>query len=229
MQIASQRRKAALARVPEVARRAIEQSGVSGVAPGELLGSSSVTTRGNADLLSFTVENGDPDVAATLVNAYAGAYTEYRLELDTASLANARKDLERNLAELRQQGATDTSLYRSLAQKVQELRTMELLQTRAEVVKTATSGAQVAPTPRRNAMLGAALGLLLGLGAVFLWEALDRRVRDEEEIHRRSTCRCSRGFLLLVARASRCSTTPQTRTPRRCDGCGRASSSRTST
>jgi Mrp family chromosome partitioning ATPase len=61
---------------------------------------------------------------------------------------------------------------------------MELLQTRAEVVKTADGGVQVAPTPRRNAVFGAALGLLLGLAAVFLWDALDRRVRDEDEIQR---------------------------------------------
>jgi Mrp family chromosome partitioning ATPase/capsular polysaccharide biosynthesis protein len=176
--------QAALARVPEVARRAVQRAGVSGVGPGDLLASSSVTTRGNADLLSFTVEDGDPDVAASLVNAYARAFTDYRRELDTAALASARKDLERNLAALRREGATDTAFYRNLAQKVQELRTMELLQSRAEVVKTAGDASQVAPTPRRNAMLGAALGLLLGLGAVFLWEALDRRVRDEEEIHR---------------------------------------------
>ena len=176
--------QAALARVPEVARRAIARANVRGVTPGELLAGSSVTTRGNADLLSFTVEDRDPDVAAALVNAYSRAFTEYRLELDTAALVKARKDLERNLAELREQGSADTPFYRNLAQKVQELRTMELLQTRAEVVKTASSGFQVAPTPARDAMLGAVLGLLLGLGAVFLWEALDRRVRDEEEIQR---------------------------------------------
>ncbi len=176
--------QAALARVPEVARRTVALSGVRGVTPGDLLLHSSVTPRGNADLLSFMVENGDPDVAARLATAYARGFTAYRLELDTAALASARKDLEKNLADLREQGATETALYRALAQKAQELRTMELLQTRAEVVKAAESGAQVAPLPRRNAMFGAALGLLLGIGAVFLWEALDRRVRDEEEIHR---------------------------------------------
>ena len=176
--------QAALARVPEVARRAIAQAKVDGVTPGALLASSSVAPRGNADLLSFTVRSGDPEVATDLATAYAEGYTAYRLELDTAALANARKDLERSLDELRSEGSTNTPLYRSLVQKVQELRTMELLQTRAEVVKTAGEASQVAPTPRRNAILGAALGLLLGLAAVFLWEALDRRVRDEEEIHR---------------------------------------------
>jgi Mrp family chromosome partitioning ATPase len=176
--------QAALARVPEVARRAIARAKVDGITPGNLLLNSSVTPKGNADLLAFTVRSPSPEAATRLASAYAGEYVNYRVELDTRALANARRDLQQNLDSLREQGATNTPLYRELTQKVQELRTMELLQTRAEVVNTADSGVQVAPTPRRNAMFGVALGLLLGLGAVFLWDALDRRVRDEEEIER---------------------------------------------
>jgi Mrp family chromosome partitioning ATPase len=176
--------QAALARVPEVARRAVERSRVSGADARDLLLNSTVRPRGNADLLEFTVQDPDPRIAAVLSAAYAAAYADYRLELDTAALATARRDLLRTLSALERSGQTDTSLYRELTQKVQELRTMELLQTRAEVVKTSETGSQVAPTPRRNAMLGAALGLLLGLAAVFVWEALDRRVRDEDEVQR---------------------------------------------
>ena len=176
--------QATLARVPEVARRAIDESGVQGVGSGELLANSSVNPRGNADLLQFIVRHHDANTAGRLAGAYATAYTDYRLELDTAALANARRDLQRSREALQRQGATDSALYRALTENIQELRTMELLQTRAEVVNTPDSAFQVAPTPRRNAMLGVGLGLLLGLAAVFLWEALDRRVREEEEIHR---------------------------------------------
>lgn len=179
--------QAVLARVPQVAQKAVARSGVKGITPGELLLTSSVTPRGNADLLLFTVRNGDPVVSGQLATAYAHAFTDYRLELDTASLASARRDLQKTLDVLERQSATNTALYRELTQKVQELRTQELLQTRAEVVRAADAGGQIAPTPKRNAMLGVALGLLLGLGAVFLWEALDRRVRDEAEIHRTLT------------------------------------------
>ena len=176
--------QAALARVPEVARRAVRRAGIAGTNAQELLLNSTVRPRGNADLLEFTVRDPEPRAAAVLSAAFAGAYTDYRLELDTAALSTARKDLSRTLSALERADQTDTSLYRELTQKVQELRTMELLQTRAEVVKTADTGSQVAPTPRRNAMLGAALGLLLGLAAIFVWEALDRRVRDEDEVQR---------------------------------------------
>ena len=88
------------------------------------------------------------------------------------------------MAELREQGATDSPQYRDLVQKAQELKTLELLKTKPRVVEEAGVGVQVAPTPRRSAMLGLGVGLLLGLAAAFLWEALDRRVRDEGEIQR---------------------------------------------
>jgi Mrp family chromosome partitioning ATPase len=176
--------QAAIARVPEVTERAVERAKVPGVTSAALLGSSTVAPRGNADLLRFSVKNGDAASAGQLATAYARSYTDYRLELDTAAFASARRDLERRLASLRASGSTRTVLYGDLAQKAQELRTMELLQARAEVVKIAKLGTQVAPTPMRNGVLALAFGLLVGLATLFLWEALDRRVRDEEEIHR---------------------------------------------
>ncbi|MDQ3671857.1 MAG: AAA family ATPase [Actinomycetota bacterium] len=175
--------QASLARVSEVAERAIARANAT-MRPAQLLASSSVTPRGNADLLTFTVKSSDPVLSGRLATAYAEAFSQYRLELDTANLANARTDLLRNLGELRKQGATDSPLYRQLAQKAQELRTLELLKTKPRVVNEAGDGVQVAPTPRRSAMLGLGVGLLLGLAAAFLWEALDRRVRDESEIQR---------------------------------------------
>ena len=175
--------QASLARVPEVAERAIARANVP-IQPGELLASSSVTPRGNADLLRFTVTSLDPVLAGRLATAYAEAFSQYRLELDTANLASARTDLLESLAELREAGTTDSPLYRELAQKAQELQTLIILKTKPRVVREAADGLQVAPTPRRSAMLGLGVGLLLGLAAAFLWEALDRRVRDEGEIQR---------------------------------------------
>jgi capsular exopolysaccharide synthesis family protein len=61
---------------------------------------------------------------------------------------------------------------------------MELLQSRPTVLREALGAAQVQPTPRRDALLGGLLGLLLGLGLPFLVNALDRRVRSEDEVER---------------------------------------------
>jgi Mrp family chromosome partitioning ATPase len=60
---------------------------------------------------------------------------------------------------------------------------MEALQTsNASVVKRADSVVQTQPKTVRNAVLGLALGIFLGLALAFLWEALDTRVRSAEEI-----------------------------------------------
>ena len=176
--------EATLARVPEVARRAIQLAGVDDMRPGELLDSSAVIVRGNADLLNFTVDNQDAEAAARLAGAYARAYSRFRQELDTASLTSARKDLERSSAELDRRGLIDSPLYRELTRRAQELRTLEILQAGPKVVRIPGDAVQVAPAPRRSAMLAAALGLLLGVGAAFLWDKLDRRLRDEDEIQR---------------------------------------------
>lgn len=177
--------QAGLARAPEVAERAIDKAGVRNRTAGELLGNSDVRPRGNADLLGFTVDDRDPVVARQLANAYAAAFTEYRADLDTEQLSQARADLERRIGELRAEGQSGTELYRDLVDSAQQLRTMELLQTPNRVVRQATGAGQIAPTPNRNAILGAFVGLLLGLGIAFLWETLDKRVRTEEEIERR--------------------------------------------
>lgn len=177
--------QAGLARAPAVAERAISESGVTSRTAGDLLASSHVSPSANADLLGFTVEDSDPAIAMTLVNAHAKAFTEYKTDLDTAQLSQARKDLERRMAELRRSGQSGTNTYRELSDDAQQLRTMELLQTPNRVIHPALSAGQIAPTPKRNATLGAFLGLLLGLGIAFLWETLDKRVRTEEEVERR--------------------------------------------
>jgi capsular exopolysaccharide synthesis family protein len=178
------RTQAALARIPAVATKTVDRAGVSGVTPDQLIGNSSVTPQENADLLRFTVRNGDPGAAVKLATAYAEAFTDHRLQMDTASLARARKELQGRLRELGRQNATDTPLYRSLVQKAQDLRTLELLQDRASVVHEADTAGLVAPTPKRNALLAGLLGLMLGVGVAFLWNSLDQRIRNEDEIER---------------------------------------------
>jgi Mrp family chromosome partitioning ATPase len=174
--------QAELARVPAVVTSALARSGVKGVTPQSLLANSSVTPESNSDILTFAVKDTKPQRAAKLVNAYAQAFGDYRLKLSTSSLKSARADLEADLRSLRKKGMADTQLYRQLDQRTRELRTLELLQTKPTVVQEASDADQIAPTPTRNVMLGLAFGLLLGIAAAFLWEALDRRVHDEAEV-----------------------------------------------
>ena len=176
--------QAAIARIPAVATRAIRLAGVHGISAGDLLANSSVSPRTNADLLDFAVKNGDPKAAAKLATAYARAFTVYRRELDTATLQTARADLQRRLHELAASGLRKSAQYANLSGKLDQLNTLQLLQVTNTVVREADTAAQISPRPRRNALLGLLLGAALGIGVAFLWEALDRRIKSEEDAER---------------------------------------------
>jgi Mrp family chromosome partitioning ATPase/capsular polysaccharide biosynthesis protein len=179
------RTQADLARVPRVAERVISATGIART-PSQLLAALSVSPKRDSDLLVFTVSDGDPELASRLASAYARAFTRYRRELDTVAYRAARRGLEDRIATLRAERPGRTRLIANLVEREQELRTLEALQIgNARVVRVADAATQVKPTPRRNAILGLALGLVVGIGLGLLREALDTRVRSAEEIAQR--------------------------------------------
>lgn len=175
------RNQAALARVPAVTNAAVKDAGVD-LEGWELAGMSNVSPQLSTDMLTFGVNSGDPALSAKLANAYAGAFVDYKLEMETTALARARTEIQGRLAELRAAGASGTDAYRELQRKALDLRTLEVLQSPASVVRPAGVGWQIAPAPKRNATLGVLLGLMLGIGGAFLLNALDRRIRHADEI-----------------------------------------------
>lgn len=178
--------QAELARVPAVVSKALVLAPGSGLTVSQLLQDSSVTSSANADLLTFAVSSSDPRRAAQLASAYARAYTTYRHEIDTTSLQRARRDVGTRIDELRTNNRGNSALASQLAAAQQQLQTLETLQTsNAIVVKFASGASQISPQPVRNGVLGLALGLILGVGLVFLVDALDTRVRTEEEVAER--------------------------------------------
>lgn len=178
--------QADLARTPAVAEQTLREAGLHDRPPEQLLERSSVTTAANADLLTFSVTDPKSRIASLLATAYARAYTDYRRAIDTQSLVRARRDVEQRIAELRRIGDRSSSLYASLVDKDQQLRTLEVLQqSNALLVRSAGRAHQIQPRPVRNGILGGVLGLLVGLGLAFLLDALNTSVRSVSEIEER--------------------------------------------
>jgi polysaccharide biosynthesis transport protein len=175
-----------LARVPIVAQRAISAAGVRNMTPTELLDSSSVTPTSDSDVINFSVRNADSAGAERLATAYAVAFRSYRHDLNTASLNRAQADVSRRLHALQQSNRSDTAIYGYLIGKSEELQTLQALQSSQEdVVQPAGDAVKIRPLPARNAVIGAVLGLLVGVALALLAEALDTRVWNVDEVRDR--------------------------------------------
>lgn len=178
--------QADLAQTPIVARRALKLARLEGRTATALLASSSVSSAANADILTFSVTDHEPQIAERLAEDYATAYTQYRRRLDTSAIVGARREIEAQLATLKASRQGHGAVYANLLEKDQELRTMQvLLGSNALLVRSASGAVQTQPKPRRNGALAALLGLMLGVGLVFLRDALNTRVRTAAEVHSR--------------------------------------------
>lgn len=179
------RTQAHVARAPEVARRALREARISDRSPRALLGASSVDTVPQTDVvLRFNVSDPSPQVAEALATAYARQYTLYRRDLDTTSYKAAQEELRKQMAKLEASGVNpESSQYSSLLENHQNLSTLVALQvSNASVLRVADGAYQTSPRTKMNGALGLFLGIVIGLGMAFLREALDRRVRADQDL-----------------------------------------------
>jgi capsular exopolysaccharide synthesis family protein len=167
-----------LAKSPQVASRVVERAHVPGLTAEGLLASSDVVAATDANLLTFKTFSVDPVVARRLANMYATAFTQYRRTVDTRALESAISELQTRLPKLQ-----DMWLKSQVLDRIQSLQTTEALQRQSTYVARPAAGAvQIAPRPKRDAILGLGLGLVLGIGLAYLREALDTRLRTSDEI-----------------------------------------------
>ena len=174
--------QASVARSPVLAQRVVKAAGASGVTPGQLLADSSVTPEADADVLDISVSAGSAGDAIGLANAYADQFTRYKTQLDTAKVNSALAELRGRLADLRAHGASQATLATLLQYQTQLETVGTLLANNTSVLQPAGGASKLRPRPFHNALLGLLLGAVLGFVLAFLVEALDRRVRSEQEI-----------------------------------------------
>jgi capsular exopolysaccharide synthesis family protein len=141
--------------------------------------------------------------AATIANLFAEKYIAWSRDNQRASIQAAAADVEQRLAQAKMQISQldDTasgsnaatadrveseaarSLYVTLADRLEELRIAEQLTTgKGSILATAVPDpSPSAPDHRRDATLGLALGLLVGLGIAFGVEQLDTRIKSADD------------------------------------------------
>lgn len=81
---------------------------------------------------------------------------------------------------------TNQKLHDILLSKIKESDIVESMEvSNIRIAENAViPAAPVKPNKKRNIMLGAIIGLMIGIGFSFLWEYLDRTLRTEEDVQK---------------------------------------------
>lgn len=132
----------------------------------------------NTGFVTLTAQGDSPRQAAEVANAFAQA-------LSTTRERRAETRIDETLTDLREQveDTEGSDRRRQLGDEITRLKTLRTaLGENVQVIEPAAPGSYISPSPRRNAVLGLIVGLLLGIGLMLLGERFDRRLRKPEDV-----------------------------------------------
>jgi succinoglycan biosynthesis transport protein ExoP len=138
-----------------------------------------------AGLLMVNADASDPRVAARVANAVADAVVTVSNQQAKATFANAAADVRSRIAATKATpGAAGTGARLSVYEdELARLDTLSKFAQAAQLSQAATPPVHpTSPKTTRSLLIGLALGLLLGIAAAFLRDALDRRLRTVQEV-----------------------------------------------
>jgi len=163
--------------------RAVRHSLRTRIPAAALMGDVTLSVDATTGLLDVTATSTDATFSAKLANAYAGHIAGRTSSSVRHQFATAAHVLQRRLGQLSPSGSGDAGERATLLDEISRLQFLQATSTPGQVVRTAvTPGAPSSPNPARDAGLGLAVGLLIGLIAAFVRDALDGRVRRSSEI-----------------------------------------------
>ncbi len=142
-----------------------------------------ISSDGQSEIVTVSATSKSAATSAKVANTFARQFIAFRAQTDKSKLLQAKRLAEANFDSLtpaQQEGVRGQSLSRAS----ERLGVLASLQTgNAELVQPATEPTSPSsPKPLRNGLLGAILGLLLGIGLAFLFERLASHFREPEEV-----------------------------------------------
>jgi succinoglycan biosynthesis transport protein ExoP len=149
----------------------------------KITGALSVSAEGESNIVNVTATATSPVLAAAIATTYSSVFVKEQQDRNHAYYASALKLVNKQLAALSPKEKAGTAGL-ALQDRAQSLGVLaELRNGNVEVAQTATiPTSPSSPKTSRNTLLGAFLGLLLGLGVAFLLERFDQRIREPKDL-----------------------------------------------
>jgi succinoglycan biosynthesis transport protein ExoP len=143
----------------------------------------SVSPEGESNIVNVAATASSPALAAGIANTYTSLFVKEQQNSNHAYYASALAQVNKQLAALSPRQRAETAGL-ALEGRAQSLGTLaELRNGNVQVAQAATApSAPSSPKTTRNVVLGAFLGLLLGLAVAFSLERFDRRIREPQDL-----------------------------------------------
>jgi capsular exopolysaccharide synthesis family protein len=147
---------------------------------GDLLNEVTATADSGNDMISISVTDPNPAQAAAKANAFATALVNYLTASAQAQLIAGQAKLQTELAQLPPTDPSRTALRQALEQVIA---LQAVTNGGAQVVQSAgVPSSPSSPNIKRDAAIGAGVGVLIGLALAFLLDLFDRRIKSGESL-----------------------------------------------
>ena len=148
----------------------------------DLQGQVQASADSSDDIIDVSVTDPSPAAAAAKANAFAAALVNYLTTSAQAQLVAGQAQLQHELARLPASDPNRTALQQGLEQVI----ALEAVTNGGtQVVQRAgVPSAPSSPKVKRNAAIGLAAGILIGLALIFLLDLFDRRIKSAEALER---------------------------------------------